>query len=136
MADTVLTASAERHHEAFEELLSEVEEHNPEVDRDLLERAYRFACDAHEGQQRRSGEDFVLHPIGVAKILAELGSDESTLAAALVHDVVEDTRATIEEVRTEFGDEVLYSKYGGTEIQVDGEDLLVLRESDVLAKVS
>ena len=55
MADTVLTASAERHHEAFEELLSEVEEYNPEVDRDLLERAYRFACEAHEGQQRRSG---------------------------------------------------------------------------------
>ena len=56
MADTVLTASAERHHEAFEELLSEVEEYNPEVDRDLLERAYRFACGAHEGQQRRSGD--------------------------------------------------------------------------------
>ena len=59
MADTVLTASAERHHEAFEELLSEVEEYNPGVDRDLLERSYRFACEAHEGQQRRSGEDFV-----------------------------------------------------------------------------
>src|ERR1044072_9149437 len=88
MADTVLTASAERHHEAFEELLSEVEEYNPEVDRDLLERAYRFACEAHEGQQRRSGEDFVLHPIGVAKILAELGTDEATLAAALVRDDV------------------------------------------------
>jgi GTP pyrophosphokinase len=116
MADTVLTASAERHHEAFEELLSEVELYNPDVDRDLLERAYRFACDAHEGQQRRSGEDFVLHPIGVAKILAELGSDESTLAAALVHDVVEDTPATIEEVRAEFGDDVATLVEGVTKL--------------------
>src|SRR6187431_249556 len=116
MADTVLTASAERHHEAFEELLSEVEEYNPEVDRDLLERAYRFACGAHEGQQRRSGEDFVLHPIGVAKILAELGSDESTLAAGLVHDVVEDTPATIEEVRAEFGDDVATLVEGVTKL--------------------
>src|SRR5216117_1430885 len=116
MADTVLTASAERHHEAFEELLSEVEEHNPDVDRDLLERAYRFACEAHEGQQRRSGEDFVLHPIGVAKILAELGTDEATLAAALVHDVVEDTPATIEEVRAEFGDEVATLVEGVTKL--------------------
>src|SRR4029453_2760735 len=106
MADTVLTASAERHHEAFEELLSEVEEYNPEVDRDLLERAYACAWEAPEGQERRSGDDFLLHPIGVAKILAELGSDESTLAAGLVHDVVEDTPATIEEVRAEFGDDV------------------------------
>jgi GTP diphosphokinase / guanosine-3',5'-bis(diphosphate) 3'-diphosphatase len=116
MADSVLTASAERHHEAFEELLSEVELYNPDVDRDLLERAYRFACEAHEGQQRRSGEDFVLHPIGVAKILAELGSDESTLAAALVHDVVEDTPATIEEVRAEFGDDVATLVEGVTKL--------------------
>src|SRR5215213_7533110 len=116
MADTVLRASAERHYESFEELLSEVEEYNPDVDRDLLERAYRFACEAHEGQQRRSGEDFVLHPIGVAKILAELGSDESTLAAGLVHDVVEDTPATIEEVRAEFGDDVATLVEGVTKL--------------------
>src|SRR3954453_1677376 len=116
MADTVLTASAERHREAFEELLAEVEGYNPDVDRDLLERAYRFACDAHEGQQRRSGEDFVLHPIGVAKILAELGSDEATIAAGLVHDVVEDTPATIEEVRSEFGEEVATLVEGVTKL--------------------
>src|SRR6188472_1738315 len=116
MADTVLTASAERHHEPFEELLSEVEAYNPDVDRDLMERAYRFACEAHEGQQRRSGEDFVMHPLGVAKILAELGSDEATLAAALIHDVVEDTPATIEEVRAEFGDDVATLVEGVTKL--------------------
>src|SRR4029078_3550763 len=75
-----------------------------------------FACEAHEGQQRRSGEDFVLHPIGVAKILADLGTDEATLAAALVHDVVEDTPATIEEVRAEFGDDVATLVEGVTKL--------------------
>src|SRR6188472_1526831 len=116
MADTVLTASAERHHEPFEELLSEVEAYNPDVDRDLMERAYRFACEAHEGQQRRSGEDFVLHPIGVAKILAELGSDEATIAAGLAHDVVEDTGADLEEVRSEFGPDIAQLVEGVTKL--------------------
>jgi GTP pyrophosphokinase len=116
MADTVLTASAERHHEAFEELLSEVEEYNPEVDRDLLERAYRFACEAHEGQQRRSGEDFVSTRSAWPRSSRSSGSDESTLAAALVHDVVEDTPATIEEVRAEFGDDVATLVEGVTKL--------------------
>jgi guanosine-3',5'-bis(diphosphate) 3'-pyrophosphohydrolase len=106
MADQLLTAAAERHDELFEELLAEVAEYNPDVDRDLLERAFVFASARHEGQQRRSGEDFILHPLGVAKILAELGRDDATLAAALIHDVVEDTHATVEEIRAEFGDDV------------------------------
>src|ERR687887_2334305 len=102
MADQVLTAASERHRELLDELLEEVAAYNPEVDRDLLERAFVFASEAHEGQQRRSGEDFILHPLGVARILAELGRvDDSSLAAALVHDVVEDTHATVEEVRAE-----------------------------------
>ncbi len=54
----------------LERLLDEVASYNPEVDRDLLERAFAFACQAHEGQQRRSGEDFIHHPLGVAAILA------------------------------------------------------------------
>ena len=86
--------------------MREVAAYNPEADRDLLERAFKYGSRAHEGQQRRSGEDFILHPLGVARILGELGADDPTLAAALVHDVVEDTGATIEEVRSEFGDEV------------------------------
>ena len=99
MATPVVTGAPERHRELFEELMREVAAYNPEADRDLLERAFIYGSRAHEGQQRRSGEDFILHPLGVARILGELGADDPTLAAALVHDVVEDTGATIEEVQ-------------------------------------
>jgi guanosine-3',5'-bis(diphosphate) 3'-pyrophosphohydrolase len=116
MADQLLTAASERHHELFEELVAEVAAYNPDVDRDLLERAFTFASERHEGQQRRSGEDFILHPLGVARILANLGRDDATLAAALVHDVVEDTQATVEEVRTEFGEEVATLVEGVTKL--------------------
>jgi GTP diphosphokinase / guanosine-3',5'-bis(diphosphate) 3'-diphosphatase len=116
MADQLLTAAAERHHELFEELLAEVAVYNPDVDRDLLERAFVFASARHEGQQRRSGEDFILHPLGVARILADLGRDDATLAAALIHDVVEDTHATVEEIRAEFGDDVATLVEGVTKL--------------------
>jgi GTP diphosphokinase / guanosine-3',5'-bis(diphosphate) 3'-diphosphatase len=116
MADQVLTAAAQRHHDLLEELLAEVAEYNPDVDRELLERAFVFASERHEGQQRRSGEDFILHPLGVARILAELGRDDATLAAALAHDVVEDTQATVEEVRAEFGEEVANLVEGVTKL--------------------
>jgi guanosine-3',5'-bis(diphosphate) 3'-pyrophosphohydrolase len=94
------------HQNLVDELLEEVAAYNPEVDRDLLTRAFRFAAQAHEGQQRRSGEAFIHHPWGVAKICAQLRLDEQTLAAALLHDVVEDTETELDEVRSEFGDEV------------------------------
>jgi guanosine-3',5'-bis(diphosphate) 3'-pyrophosphohydrolase len=94
------------HQNLVDELLEEVAAYNPEVDRDLLTRAFRFAAQAHEGQQRRSGEAFIHHPWGVAKICAQLRLDEQTLAAALLHDVVEDTETELDEVRAEFGDEV------------------------------
>src|SRR5439155_18217862 len=70
----------------------------------------------HEGQQRRSGEDFIHHPYGVALILASLRLDEQTLAAALLHDVVEDTDTLLEEVREEFGDEVAHLVDGVTKL--------------------
>ena len=116
MAGQVLTASAERHHELFDRLVAEVAAYNPDVDRDLLERAYHFASAAHADQQRRSGEDFILHPLGVAQILAELRRSDATIAAALIHDVVEDTDATIEQVREEFGDEVARLVEGVTKL--------------------
>src|SRR5436853_6849716 len=94
------------HQNLVVELLEEVAAYNPEVDRDLLTRAFRFAAQAHEGQQRRSGEEFIHHPWGVAKICAQLRLDEQTLAAALLHDVVEDTDTELDEVRAEFGDEI------------------------------
>src|SRR5215468_3922480 len=98
--------SAERHQELIDELIESVAAYNRDVDRDLLTRAFRFAAAAHEGQQRRSGEDFINHPWGAAKICAELHLDEQTIAAALLHDVVEDTDTTLDEVRDEFGDEI------------------------------
>src|SRR6266487_2800840 len=106
----------EKHQELIDELIADVAAYNPEVDRDLIRRAFLFAANAHEGQQRRSGEDFVLHPWGAAKICAQLRLDDETIAAALLHDVVEDTDAELEDVRTEFGDEVAKLVEGVTKL--------------------
>jgi GTP diphosphokinase / guanosine-3',5'-bis(diphosphate) 3'-diphosphatase len=97
---------AERHQELVDELISAVLAYKPDADTALLERAFAFAAHAHERQQRRSGEAFIEHPLAVAKILAGLHLDEETLAAALLHDVVEDTDADADELRAEFGDEI------------------------------
>jgi GTP diphosphokinase / guanosine-3',5'-bis(diphosphate) 3'-diphosphatase len=106
----------ERHQELIDELLADVSAYNPDVDRELITRAFRFAARAHEGQQRRSGEDFVLHPWGAAKICAQLRLDDETIAAALLHDVVEDTEVEIDDVREEFGDEVAKLVEGVTKL--------------------
>jgi GTP diphosphokinase / guanosine-3',5'-bis(diphosphate) 3'-diphosphatase len=95
-----------KHQELVEELLAEVAAYNPGADAELIARAFAFAERAHEGQTRRSGQDFIVHPFSVAKICAGLHLDDATIVAALLHDVVEDTEAPLEEVRTEFGDEV------------------------------
>src|SRR5450759_4094498 len=94
----------QRHEHLVDELLAEMVAYNPDVDRDLIRRAFEFAAKAHDGQQRRSGEEFINHPFGVAKICAELRLDEQTISAALLHDVVEDTGVSIAELREEFGD--------------------------------
>src|SRR5437763_14270369 len=108
--------TGEKHQELLDELLADIEAYNAAVDRELLARAFRFAADAHEGQQRRSGEAFIRHPWGAAKILAELRQDEQTIAAALLHDVVEDTETEIDEVRTEFGDGIAQLVEGVTKL--------------------
>ena len=77
------------------------------VDRSQVERAFVFACEKHADQRRKSGEDFINHPVGVAKICAGLRLDTDTLCAALLHDTVEDTSASLDEVREEFGEEVV-----------------------------
>jgi GTP pyrophosphokinase len=106
----------ERYQSLVDELLAEVADYNPAVDRDLLTRAFLFAAEAHQGQQRRSGQDFVHHPYGVALILAGLRMDEPTIAAALLHDVVEDTNVELEDVRAEFGDEIAQLVDGVTKL--------------------
>jgi guanosine-3',5'-bis(diphosphate) 3'-pyrophosphohydrolase len=97
---------SEKHQELVDGLLEAVAAYNPAVDRDLIARAFRFAAKAHEGQVRRSGQEFIHHPLGVARILAELQLDNETIAAALLHDVVEDTETELDDIRAEFGDEV------------------------------
>jgi guanosine-3',5'-bis(diphosphate) 3'-pyrophosphohydrolase len=102
-----LTAAERR---LLSDLFAIVEEHAEQaavaVDRDRVEAAFVFACEKHADQLRRSGEDFIVHPVGVAKICAGMRLDTETLCAALLHDTVEDTSASLEEVAAEFGDEI------------------------------
>jgi GTP diphosphokinase / guanosine-3',5'-bis(diphosphate) 3'-diphosphatase len=108
---------AKRHHEDLvEELIAEVGAYNPDLDRDLVRRAFEMSERAHAGQTRRSGEEFIHHPLGVARICAELHLDEQTIAAALLHDVIEDTGSELEELRAEFGAEIAQLVEGVTKL--------------------
>ncbi len=82
----------------------------------LVEKAYTFAFQAHAGQRRESGESFITHPLGVAMILAELGLDLTTIIAGLLHDVVEDTPVTLEEIEETFGEEIAVLVDGVTKL--------------------
>jgi len=77
-----------------------------EIDRERVQEAFAFACEHHAAQRRKSGEDFIVHPVGVARICASMRLDTETLCAALLHDTVEDTGASIEQVRERFGEEI------------------------------
>src|ERR687896_1214781 len=92
------------------DLFAVVEEHSgesaEEIDRDVVERAFLFSCERHADQRRRSGEDFITHPVGVAKICAGMRLDTDTLCAALLHDTVEDTSASLAEVEEDFGEQI------------------------------
>src|ERR687896_603606 len=96
--------------ELLADLFAIVEEHADEVarqvDRRSVIRAFVFACEHHADQRRQSGEDFIVHPVGVAKICAGMRLDTETLCAALLHDTVEDTTASLDEVRDVFGEEI------------------------------
>jgi GTP pyrophosphokinase len=88
------------------DLFAAVEPYAERLDLDLITRAYEFSAVAHQGQKRHSGEDYIVHCIEVAKVLAELHLDSATIAGGLIHDVVEDTPATLDDVRAAFGPEV------------------------------
>ena len=90
----------------YRRLVQTVRERIPDADMDLLRRAFRFSLDAHRGQRRLSGEPYILHPLAVAQTLAEQGLDSATLAAGLLHDVVEDTSFGEDIIAREFGEEV------------------------------
>jgi len=90
----------------LEALVREVLEHHPTADAEAIRRAYRYADEKHRGQMRHSGEPYITHPLGVARIAAGLGLDPETIQAALLHDVVEDTGASREDIEAEFGPQV------------------------------
>ncbi|MTI80100.1 MAG: bifunctional (p)ppGpp synthetase/guanosine-3',5'-bis(diphosphate) 3'-pyrophosphohydrolase [Firmicutes bacterium] len=98
------------------EIIKQVKNYNPAADIAFLRKAYRYAEWAHFGQKRNSGEDFFIHPVEVAKILADLQLDSTTLAGGLLHDVVEDTGVTLEDIEEEFGQEVALLVDGVTKL--------------------
>ena len=102
------------------ELLNRVRRYHPSDDLSMIEKAYHVADMAHEGQLRKSGEPYVIHPLCVGIILADLEMDKETIAAGILHDVVEDTDMSVEEIRKEFGDDVALLVDGVTKLgQVD-----------------
>ena len=98
-------------------LLERVAAYHPHFDRDLLTRAYEFAAEAHAGQKRLTGDDYITHPVAVAQLLTELEMDDATLAAALMHDIVEDTEHNLEVIRKRFGDEIAFLVDGVTKLR-------------------
>ena len=100
----------------FEDLLDKVRAYSPDADLELLRRAYVFSALEHKGQVRHSGEPYLVHPLEVADILADMKLDVVCVSAGLLHDVVEDTLTTIERIRETFGDEVAHIVEGVTKI--------------------
>ena len=100
-----------------ENLLSKIEEYNPNADMEKIIKAYNFAESAHKGQFRNSGEEFFIHPYNAAIILAELNMDDTTIIAGLLHDVIEDTSITYEDIVEEFSEEVANLVEGVTKLK-------------------
>lgn len=100
----------------FNDIADRVLEYDPNCDLALLQRAYVFTAKVHEGQERLSGEPYLIHPIEVAGILVDLRLDDVTIAAGLLHDTVEDTLATVDEIKRLFGEEVAFLVEGLTKI--------------------
>ncbi|MFJ7336673.1 RelA/SpoT family protein [Streptomyces sp. NPDC101110] len=91
--------------------------HHPDADLEPLRHAYVLAESSHRGQMRKSGEPYITHPLAVTLILAELGAETTTLTASLLHDTVEDTDVTLDQVRDQFGEEVRYLVDGVTKLE-------------------
>ena len=102
--------------ELYQKLIQMVQQYHPSDDIHLIEKAYKIAYKAHEGQLRKSGEPYIIHPVCVCIILAELELDKETIVAGMLHDVVEDTVMTSEEIAAEFSDEVALLVDGVTKL--------------------
>lgn len=102
--------------ELYEKLISIINKYHPSDDISMIEKAYEIAFNAHKEQKRRSGEPYIIHPVSVAIILAELELDKETIAAGILHDVVEDTVLTLDEITEMFGSEVALLVDGVTKL--------------------
>lgn len=91
-------------YQTYDQLVSSIIKSGKDYDMAAIEKAYLFANKAHAGQKRKSGEPYIVHPVSVANILVSLGMDTESVVAALLHDVVEDTPVTLEDIRSNFGD--------------------------------
>src|SRR6266496_5768996 len=111
----------------FEEILDKIEAYNPQTNQDLLRRAYVFSALEHKGQVRRSGEPYLIHPLHVAAILAEMKADDLSIVVGLLHDVLEDTLTTKAAIAAQFGEEVAELVDGLTKI---GKFSYVSREEE------
>ncbi|GAA3376484.1 HD domain-containing protein [Streptomyces sannanensis] len=110
-------ASRDRLPDAIGHVVEAHRAHHPDADPAVLHRAYVLAESSHRGQLRKSGEPYITHPLAVTLILAELGAETTTLTASLLHDTVEDTEVTLDQVREEFGEEVRYLVDGVTKLE-------------------
>ena len=99
-----------------DDLINKVKSYNKFLNPNTLTKAYDFAVKAHENQKRHSGDPYVIHPVEVANILTEMKLDSATIATGLLHDTIEDTFATYETIKQEFGDEVADLVDGVTKI--------------------
>ena len=106
----------------YDILIARIRKYHPSTDVSLIEKAYKLAVEAHGDQRRKSGEPYIIHPLWVAIILADLEMDKETIAAGMLHDVVEDTKFTEEDIRKEFGAEVALLVDGVTKL-VQAENL-------------
>ena len=119
--------------DVVETLIEKARVYHPDTDADLLRRAYAYAAEKHEGQTRRSGEPYITHPLAVASILTELEMDDATLAAGLLHDVVEDCGVSREQIAEEFGEEIADLVDGVTKLKL--ADFEARNESEPGARI-
>ena len=123
------------HIASFEELERQVAESPRNYDLDLLRRAYKLAEASHKGQCRKSGEPYITHPVAVAELLLELGMDTETLAAAIMHDVVEDTEVTLEQLTQQFGPDIAQLVDGVTKLTQINFSSIEERQAENLRKM-
>jgi len=119
-ADTATDATSDVVEAALRGIIAEARKHRPNIDQSLIERAYQVAAAAHEPQARNSGEPYIIHPLAVARHLAELQMDAAAIAAGLLHDVVEDTDIGLPEIEKKFGAEVALLVDGVTKLSKFG----------------